>query len=212
MRAIAKSEKALPATRGGRQTAKPRPSGSKNQNDKSSAPPLTADDVMTIIQSPRKVSPDVRQPSNDAVLSVHCIRCQTPLRAEMDKLHSVIECPYCNGKISLPSPERFFDFHTKIKGVTHRNKNGTDRQSIIRTCRKGEILFLSREPDNAHDANAVAVLTRNEERLGYLSADLAGTYSPILRLGKPTITTIADITGDEIMGVNIHIMVIGYSR
>jgi len=161
--------------------------------------------------TPRRQPKDITQPSLDAILSVHCTRCKTAFREEMPKLCTTIECPHCNSAMSLPTPEHFYDFHTKIRGVTQRDSRGIDRQSVIRTCRKHDTLFLSREPDNAYDSNAVAVLTRRGERIGYLSADLAKTFSPILRDGKPSITTIADITGDEILGVNIYVMVIGCS-
>ena len=56
-------------------------------------------------------------------------------------------------------PERTPDreFQTKVVGVTFENADGASRQRIIAKCGIGEDIDLVPEPDNPHDANAVAV-------------------------------------------------------
>jgi hypothetical protein len=64
-------------------------------------------------------------------------------------------------------------FHTKIAGVSHRNRNGTSRQKIIARCKVGEPVLFVPEPSNPYDPNAIALFRQNGEQLGYLGADLA---------------------------------------
>ncbi len=60
---------------------------------------------------------------------------------------------------------------TKLAGVSHRNRDGTDRQQIIARCSAGEVLVLRHEEGNPADPNAVAVFRENGEQLGYLSRE-----------------------------------------
>ena len=62
---------------------------------------------------------------------------------------------------------------TKLAGVSHRNRDGTDRQQIIARCSAGEVLVLTHEEGNPADPNAVAVFRENGEQLGYLSREAA---------------------------------------
>lgn len=99
-------------------------------------------------------------------------------------------------------------FFTKIAGVSHENSDGTFRQSIIKRCRPGEILRLVREPNNAHDANAVKVLRRNGEQLGYLPGHVVMTgLARDIDRGTQFRVEIKDITGGgrQTLGVNIRI-------
>lgn len=71
----------------------------------------------------------------------------------------------CSGK-SYPFSEVANDanfphvrsIHTKIRGVTKENPDGANRQQIIEQyCRRGDALFLVREPNNPFDPNAIQV-------------------------------------------------------
>jgi hypothetical protein len=65
-------------------------------------------------------------------------------------------------------------FPTKVAGVSHRNRDRTNRQQIIRdTCREGQRVRLIREPNNRYDENAIGVWTEYGEQIGYLNADVA---------------------------------------
>ena len=59
-------------------------------------------------------------------------------------------------------------FHLRVAGVTHSNKDGVSRQSIIERCVPGEELRLVPEPDNPVDKKAVMVCRLNGEQLGYI--------------------------------------------
>ncbi len=48
--------------------------------------------------------------------------------------------------------------HTKIRGVTKENPDGSNRQQIIsQCCRRGDALFLVREPNNPAGRDAIQV-------------------------------------------------------
>jgi len=64
-------------------------------------------------------------------------------------------------------------FATKVRGVTHKNLDGTDRQKIIRKCKKGEKVVLIREPDNPYDVATIAVFRKSGEQIGNISKDVA---------------------------------------
>jgi hypothetical protein len=65
-------------------------------------------------------------------------------------------------------------FFAQVAGESHRNdEDGSDRQTIIASCRVGEPLFLDAEPDNPEDENAVRVLRRDGKQIGYLERAMA---------------------------------------
>jgi len=61
-------------------------------------------------------------------------------------------------------------FHTRIAGVTKQNADGTDRQALVKTLRRGETLNLVREPNNPYDKYAIAVFRSSGVQLGYIPA------------------------------------------
>ncbi|MCG3130201.1 MAG: hypothetical protein FLDDKLPJ_00954 [Phycisphaerae bacterium] len=61
-----------------------------------------------------------------------------------------------------------------VRGESHRNPDGTDRQAIIRRCVSGEELHLIREPNNPYSARAVKVVRLNGEQIGYLPEESLG--------------------------------------
>jgi HIRAN domain len=60
-------------------------------------------------------------------------------------------------------------YKVRLKGVSHNNMDGTNRQSILSRCKIGEEVKLVREPENPKDKAAVAVYWRSE-KLGYVPA------------------------------------------
>lgn len=110
-----------------------------------------------------------------------------------------------------PGKKEVADFYSKIYGTSHRNRDGTSRQSAIRKdCYPGAQLDLVREPNNKHDNNAIAVYY-NDKQLGYLSADIASQYAGKLDQGAISLSAcIEDITGGpdtKTYGANISIRV-----
>jgi len=65
-------------------------------------------------------------------------------------------------------------FFAHVAGESFRNDDGSDRQAIFPRCQVGEPLTLEHEPDNPHDINAMRVLRRTGEQIGYLERDFAG--------------------------------------
>jgi len=120
-----------------------------------------------------------------------------------------------------PNYPRARVIHTKIRGVSHQNPDGSYRQQVIRSsCHAGDALFLIREPGNPVDPNAVLIGRACQgtdgpirgERLGYLSRELAQDFAPILDQGTVImIAEILELTGDVSedeggnVGVNIRV-------
>ena len=94
------------------------------------------------------------------------------------------------------------EFYTKIAGVTFGN-----RQEVAAHLVEGQRLYLVREPDNPHDANAIRVETVSGIQAGYLNARLARHFAPLLDCGERYDTYVSQVTGgaDRNYGVNIII-------
>ena len=96
--------------------------------------------------------------------------------------------------------------HTKVRGVTFKNGNGTSRQQIIRQlCHSGDALLLLRDRDNPADPNAIAIIRICRgvdgkatfcEQLGYLAKEIARDLAPILGETPVGFAEILEITGD----------------
>ena len=106
--------------------------------------------------------------------------------------------------------------HTKVVGVTFDNTKRTEgrrnRQRIIEDAQHkgGAYLELFREVDNPHDKNAISVWF-DEEKIGYLSADLVRDLAPLFDKGGKIAPLGCDITGGThdrpTFGVNIELQV-----
>ena len=64
-------------------------------------------------------------------------------------------------------------FLISVAGVTYPNRDGSNRQTIIATCRAGESVILEAEPDNLHHENAVRVLRKDGSQIGYVVPRIA---------------------------------------
>lgn len=103
-------------------------------------------------------------------------------------------------------------FHTKLAGVSKKNSDGSSRQKIIEECVwKGHPLDLIPEPDNPYDKNAVGVWWSKDRQIGYLSAQVAETVSPLISQGIPVSAVVTDVTGGDgdnrTRGVNVLISI-----
>ena len=92
-------------------------------------------------------------------------------------------------------------FHTKIKGVTFDG-----RQDVVGGLRVGLVVDLVREPDNEHDANAIAV-RYGALPLGFLARGMAAHLAPLMDDGVRYHARIASLTGGgaKHRGVNIFV-------
>lgn len=105
---------------------------------------------------------------------------------------------------------------TKIVGVTYDNPDGTNRQNILRRMKdKGcedERLTFVHEKNNPRDPNAVMILNKKNECLGYLKSDYAESVAAMLDDGLDIHAYIINFTGGTAshpaIGCNINIPMI----
>ena len=121
--------------------------------------------------------------------------------------------------LNAPEPDGYLDgqpfyksdyevakvIHTKVVGVTFKNKDGSSRQEIIAECYGGQQLEL--EAYTYKGAPAYAVMDGYGGQLGNLSAEIAHTLHDLPDDWIPYVE-ISEITGggyDENLGCNIII-------
>jgi len=103
-------------------------------------------------------------------------------------------------------------FYSRVTGVTYRNEDdGSSRQSIIRDFADiGDSIALYHEPENPHDANAIAVhLAKNGRKLGYLPARTAAGLVESLderQFGGMIVEVTGGEEGKVFQGVNLVIL------
>jgi single-stranded-DNA-specific exonuclease len=93
-------------------------------------------------------------------------------------------------------------FHTKVVGVSFER-----RQDMLAGLSEGLELSLERQPENPHDANAIAVKF-GAMQIGFLKKDLARQLAPHIDKGVRYRARIASLTGgvrDKNRGVNIYV-------
>ena len=76
----------------------------------------------------------------------------------------------------------------KVAGVSFEG-----RQELIDLLFGYEDVLVRPEPDNAYDANALAVVV-NEQRIGYIPRDLAAELAPLVN-GEDFAGSIIELTG-----------------
>lgn len=105
--------------------------------------------------------------------------------------------------IKIPSA---YVLDTKVVGVSKDNANGTSRQEIIRAeVAENDLLGLALEPENAFDANAVKVLSKNGNQIGYLAKEFAERMRFAI-LNETDIRVKASwVNGDKMIGVGLRI-------
>jgi hypothetical protein len=99
--------------------------------------------------------------------------------------------------------------YSKIAGVTFDNCDGTNRQALLPSLKKGDELELKREQNNAFDNNAVAIYSPKGQ-IGYINAELAPYISTIIDNDGSLRVIVNEITGGEpnqYYGCNIEIMI-----
>ena len=71
----------------------------------------------------------------------------------------------------------------EVAGISHPNRDGTDRQAVVKRCQSAETLVLEHEAGNPHDVHAITVCRKNGEQLGYVPADTASSVVEWHRMG-----------------------------
>ena len=105
--------------------------------------------------------------------------------------------------IKIPS---VFVYETKVVGVSKDNADGTARQEIIKSeVAENDKLQLKPEPDNPFDANAVQVLSKLGNQIGYLNKEMAEKVKPALDNQTEIHITARWVNGEKMMGVGLRI-------
>ena len=105
--------------------------------------------------------------------------------------------------IKIPS---VFVYDSKVVGVSQNNDNGSSRQEIIeKEVAEEDSLILKPEPDNTFDRNAVKVLSKFGNQIGYLNRDLAEKVSPALENSTKMYVKASWVNGEKMLGVGIRI-------
>jgi hypothetical protein len=79
-------------------------------------------------------------------------------------------------------------FEALLRGVSYRS---FDAKEIVKNLTDGEELTLEREPDNAHDSNAIMVLAADETHLGYIAKEVAAELAPWMDKGFEFVTCVS---------------------
>lgn len=105
--------------------------------------------------------------------------------------------------IKIPS---VFVYETKVVGVSKDNADGSSRQEIIkREVAEDDKLLLEAEPDNPYDPNAVKVLSKDKNQIGYLNKEMAETILPALLNQAEIHVTAKWVNGEKMVGVGLRI-------
>jgi len=96
--------------------------------------------------------------------------------------------------------------HSKVVGISFKNEDNTDRQTIARNLNKGDILELRRDPLNIFDKFCIEIFTSDGHKIGFINRELAKDLAPNLDRGIPVTCTISEITGLDKPTVGINIL------
>lgn len=105
--------------------------------------------------------------------------------------------------IKIPS---VFVYETKVVGVSKENTDGSSRQEIIRNeVEEDDKLSLEAEPSNPFDPNAIKVLSKNGNQIGYLNAEMAEKVKPALDNETEIHVAAKWVNGEKMVGVGLRI-------
>lgn len=105
--------------------------------------------------------------------------------------------------IKIPS---VFVYDSKVVGVSQQNDDGSSRQEIIkREVLEDDKLSLEAEPENPYDSNAVKVLSKFGNQVGYLKKELAEKVKPALVNETDIRVKASWVNGEKMMGVGLRI-------
>ena len=99
-----------------------------------------------------------------------------------------------------------------VSGVNRVGVCGEHRQSLIAKLRKGEPIFLVRQPNNEYDSNAVILYAANGKDIGFLPRELAKEIAPRLDKGSPVTATVSSVErfdteeGKRLLGVRLRLV------
>lgn len=101
----------------------------------------------------------------------------------------------------------------RLKGVTYPNEDGTSRQENIARMHMNEPVELMREPNNIYDSNAILVVDRDGNGLGYIPRDRTRQIASLIDSGvKLEVTVHKVLGGDEGMNYGLVIRLSGHGE
>ena len=105
--------------------------------------------------------------------------------------------------IRIPS---VFVYDTKVVGVSHDNSDGSSRQEIIsREVEENDSLSLMLDQANEFDQNAVKVLSKDGNQIGFLKREIAERIKGAI-LNEVEIRVIVSwVNGEKMLGVGLRI-------
>ncbi len=92
--------------------------------------------------------------------------------------------------MAAPTRKKTFD----IVGESHNAADGTPRQHILAEVNPSDEVTLERQPANAFDPNAVAVLWKGRD-MGFLSKEDAAALAPALDEGRQYVAQVHELKG-----------------
>ena len=95
--------------------------------------------------------------------------------------------PHNLAEIVKPFVREIWLFDSHVAGTTH-----LDDQSVLETIAVGDVLILRRE-DNRHDSNAILVLNRKKQKLGYVPKKDNAVFARLMDAGKLLQAKVAEI-------------------
>lgn len=105
--------------------------------------------------------------------------------------------------IKIPS---VFVYDTKVVGVSKDNEDGTSRQEIIQQeVAEDDKLQLEPEPTNPYDSNAIKVLSRHGNQIGYLNREIAEKVRLAVDNQTEIHVTVKWVNGEKMLGVGLRI-------
>ncbi len=90
-------------------------------------------------------------------------------------------------EIVKPLVREIWLFDSHVAGTTH-----LDDQTVLEAVAVGDVLILRRE-DNRHDSNAILVLNRQKQKLGYVPQRDNAVFARLMDAGKLLQAKIAEI-------------------
>jgi hypothetical protein len=92
---------------------------------------------------------------------------------------------------------------TRVVGVTFEG-----RQEVVARLRRGDRVWLDREPTNRYDRNAITVCRENGEQIGYINRHLAARLNPLFKAyGFPVKGRVTLLTGGGYDGYSLGCMI-----
>lgn len=97
--------------------------------------------------------------------------------------------------------------NTKIAGVTFQNEDGTNRQDHIKRLNKGDILGLELDDNNPYDCNAIKILDKENNILGYIKKTLCADIRAGMKKGWKYEVKVSMVTGQDQQTVGCNILI-----